>query len=328
MFEISIFLPTKKLDNNELIHENKTIFQSALKKLFGVSSRSRCEIFQTGSDLAERAAYELISEGEFSEIDFLIYCSLGLDYVSPTTSSQIHQKLNLPLNCGTLDIPSGCTGFIYGLSLIKGFFCTGVASNILFLMGEVPSTSIPKDNLELNAIFGDAGVAVLMSRSEGLKIGNFVFGTDGNGMKYLYVERGGVKNPIDQNWLEENVNEDNNLNRGKLIMDGLEVFRFALERVPTLVDEVLLANQLTMNEIDLVIFHQAGKQILDALKKKCKIPEEKYFEYYETVGNTVSCSIPIAIHAAVQQNRLKEGDKILLIAFGIGFTWGGTVIEW
>jgi 3-oxoacyl-[acyl-carrier-protein] synthase III len=328
MLKLASYFPERLLSNDLLTNQSGEISPSQIFRLFGVVSRHRCEIGQTGFDMALGAADKLKKKVSFEGIDFMVYSTLGLDYVSPTSSSQLHKALQLAPHVGTIDMPSGCTGFIYGLSVIKGLLSSGVANKLLFLLGEVPSTSIAKDDLELQAIFGDAGAALLIDKESVSKIGNFIFGTDGNGFSALHVERGGVKHPIDNIWLQKHKNEENQLNRGQLKMDGLEVFRFALEKVPTLMKETLEKNQLDMNDINLVIFHQAGKQILNALKRKCKIPDEKFFVYYEQIGNTVSCSIPITIEQAVIQNKIKPGDKILIIAFGVGFTWGGTVLEW
>ncbi len=328
MIHLASYFPEKQLNNDLLFETNGAVSAEQIFRLFGVKSRRRCEIGQTGFNLALEAAHKLMQKVSFESVDFLVYTTLGLDYVAPTTASQLHKSLRLSSNVGTLDIPSGCTGFLYGLSLVKGLLNSGVANHILFLLGEVPSTSIAMDDLELNAIFGDAGAAMWIDQQSARKIGHFVFGTDGRGIDALNVDRGGARHPIDEYWLNKHRLEHNQLNRGQLKMDGMEVFRFALEKVPTLIDDTLSKNEMDLNGVNLVIFHQAGKQILNALKRKCKIPDDKFFEYYENVGNTVSCSIPIALEQAVLQNKIKSGDKILLIAFGVGFTWGGTVIEW
>jgi 3-oxoacyl-[acyl-carrier-protein] synthase-3 len=142
------------------------------------------------------------------------------------------------------------------------------------------------------------------------------------------VERGGGRNPIDEAWLNKYSDQVNQLSFGRIEMNGLEVLRFVLKEIPGFLEQTLVKNGLTISEIDFFIFHQASALILKSLQRKCNIPEHKFISNFEEVGNTVSCSIPIALETAAALGTFKKGDKIVLLGFGIGFSCIGTVIEW
>ena len=286
---------------------------------------------EIGSDLAFKATLKLFNdypEIDKREIDFLIVSTLVLDYNSPTTASVLHHKLGLSSTCGTIDLPQGCSGFLYSLSVAEAMISAGNARNVLILLGEVPTKAIHSEDIVLRSIFGDAGAAIVVSENNTKAIGKFTFATFGNGFDFLKVERGGGRNPIDEAWINKYSDQVNQLSFGRIEMNGLEVLRFALKEIPGFLEQTLVKNGLTISEIDFFIFHQASALILKSLQRKCNIPEHKFISNFEEVGNTVSCSIPIALETAAALGTFKKGDKIVLLGFGIGFSCIGTVIEW
>ena len=286
---------------------------------------------EIGSDLAFKAVLKLFNEYpeiDKLEIDFLIVSTLVLDYNSPTTASVLHHKLGLSSTCGTIDLPQGCSGFLYSLSVADAMISSGNARNVLILLGEVPSKAIHSEDIVLRSIFGDAGAAIVVSENNTKAIGKFTFATFGNGFDFLKVERGGGRNPIDEAWIKKYSDQENQLSFGRIEMNGLEVLRFALKEIPGFLEQTLAKNGLTISEIDFFIFHQASAMILKSLQRKCNIPEHKFISNFEEVGNTVSCSNPIALKKASALGNFKQGDKIVLLGFGIGFSCIGTVIEW
>jgi 3-oxoacyl-[acyl-carrier-protein] synthase-3 len=286
---------------------------------------------EIGSDLAFKAVLKLFNEYpeiDKREIDFLIVSTLVLDYNSPTTASVLHHKLGLSSTCGTIDLPQGCSGFLYSLSVADAMISAGNARNVLILLGEVPSKAIHSEDSVLRSIFGDAGAAIVVSENNTKAIGKFTFATFGNGFDFLKVERGGGRHPIDKAWLNKYSDQVNQLSFGRIEMNGLEVLRFALREIPGFLEQTLVKNDLKISEIDFFIFHQASALILKSLQRKCNIPEHKFISNFEEVGNTVSCSIPIALETAAALGNFKKGDKIVLLGFGIGFSCIGTVIEW
>lgn len=326
---IEYILPEGKLTNSQLAQKfNKS--EEDIYKSTGVKTRGVRGENQIGSDLGFLAAKQLLSK--FPElknkIDLLIFCTEGLDYKAPTTSSTLHYKLDLKQDCACVDMPMGCAGFVYGLSLAKSFLMSEEAFCVLFITADIPSSVIHSDDFEMRAIFGDAGVATIIQQSKSGTIGRFIYGTDGSGAENLIVRDGSTRKPIDNDWLSKYSDETDRLAHGRMHMNGLEIARFSLQKVPSLLESVLCKNNLSFEQIDLFVFHQASDFILKALKRKCKIPDDKFYTYFENIGNTVSCSIPIALYHAAQEGKLKKGDKVMLLGFGVGYSWAGTIIEY
>ena len=326
---IEYFLPPNKLTNRQLAEEFGKSEEEILKST-GVKTRSIRDQKQIGSDLGFLAAEKLLTKFPdlINRIDLLLFCTEGLDFKAPTTSSTLHFKLGLKEECACIDIPMGCAGFVYGLSIAKSALLSEDASCVLFITADIPSSVIHSEDFEMRAIFGDAGVATIIETSNEGKIGRFTFGTDGSGAENLIVREGSTRKPIDENWLIKYEFETDKLSHGRMHMNGLEIARFSLQRVPTLLEKVLLKNNCAFEEVDLFLFHQASDFILKALKRKCRIPDHKFYTYFETIGNTVSCSIPIALDHASREGKLKRGNKVLLLGFGVGYSWGGTIIEY
>lgn len=327
---ITYYLPDIIVTNDDLALEFHQISSDSIYRQSGIRKRRVVRPYELGSDLSFRAAEKLFHENpaiDLDTIDLLISCSQGPDFKAPSNSVLIHERLGLSENCACLDMPLGCSGYVYCLGIAKAMLASGQARNILILTSEVPSHIIHSEDLYLRMIFGDAGTATYMSLDSLPKIGNFVYGTDGSGARALYVDRSAARNPIDSDWINLHANEIGNLQHGRMYMNGSDIVHFSIKKVPELLRHTLLKNNLTFEQIDLFIFHQASGFILNVLKRKCKIPDEKFFVYIEDVGNTVSNTIPIALAEAIKQNVAREGMRVMLLGFGIGFAWGGTVIE-
>jgi len=328
---ISYYLPPITLSNLALSNLFPEKSEEDFLKNFGIKNRFIRQSHQIGSDLGYESAQLFFEEFDSvpkEKIDYLIFCTEGLDYKCPTSASVLHHRLGLKTECACLDMPMGCAGYIYGLSLAKSLVLSGVATHVLLIVADIPTSVIHSQDFDLRAIFSDAGATTLISKKEAECIGGFVFGSDGSGAKNLIVEHGSTRKPIDSEWIEKYKDEPEYLAHGRMTMNGLEIARFSLQRVPQLLEDVLAKNNLAFEEVDLFVFHQASKFILNALKRKLKIPDEKFYEYIEEVGNTVSCTIPIALKNAEKEGVLKEGMKVVLLGFGVGYSWGGTVIRW
>jgi 3-oxoacyl-[acyl-carrier-protein] synthase-3 len=233
----------------------------------------------------------------------------------------------LSKSIGALDFNLGCSGFVYGLSLAKGLIKAGIATEILFITAETYSKHLHKLDKGNRSIFGDGAAATLISSADYEGIGNFKLGTDGSGSQNLIIRNGGAKNNYkkdSKDFFDENgfVRNDN-----YLFMNGPEIFNFTIENIPLLVNQTLLKNNLTIETVDYFILHQANKFMLDYLRKKMKIPEGKYYQNMLQTGNTVSATIPIALKDALDKKIIKKGNKVLLAGFGVGYSWGATVIE-
>lgn len=320
-------LPKNEITNEQLVKEFPEWSVDKIADKVGISSRFVASENETSSDLAVKAAEKLFLENpniNKDDIDFVLFCTQSPDYFLPTSACIIQNKLGLPTTCGALDFNLGCSGYIYGLSLAKGLILGGIANNVLLLTGETYSKYLhPKDKGN-RTIFGDAGSATLISIEGFAEIGNFSLGTDGKGAENLIVKTGGLrcKSPMNDLTFDEKANPTSS---DYLYMNGSEIFNFTIEAVPELVKNTLLKNRLTNDEIEGFVFHQANKFMLNFLRKKLKINEEKFHYYMSEVGNTVSSTVPIVLY-----EKLKNGElhgNILLGGFGVGYSWGGCVIN-
>lgn len=327
---ISYYLPEKKILNEDLAKLFPVYSPQSLFKLTGILERSVAEANEISSDLAVKAAEVFFKEYDFprDEIDFLIFCTQGPDYFAPTTACVIQKRLNLPQSIGALDINMGCTGFIYSLSLANGLIETGVAKNILLLNCAALVKHIHPLDRGTRILFSDAASAVLVSTSNEKRINNFVFGTDGSKAEIMMLKAGAFRHPFSSTDLSPFEDEFGNISSAAHFnMKGDEVMTFALNVVPNLVQEILDKNNLQIDEIDYFVFHQANLYLLKLLRKIIKIPDEKFCINLAHTGNTVSCTIPIALKDQMQSNKIKKGDKVMLVSFGVGASWGGTVLK-
>lgn len=327
--DIGVFVPESCLSNEMLAAQFPGTSADGLYKLSGIRRRGLADDDHTPADLAFFAAQELFARNPEArqEIEALIFCSEGPDYKAPATACLLHARLGLKPSCLALDIPAGCTGFVNGLMVAKSLINSGAIAHVLLLTAEIPTRVIDSNDLHLRMLFGDGACASLVSHSREEKVGNFVFGTDGAGAHHLWVERSGFRDPADSAWLEQNRHDPKQMKYGKMIMDGKEILHFSLTRVPQLIIDTLSRNSLKKEDIDLYVFHQASAIILKSLKKKCSIPDDKFYVHLEECGNTVSSSIPLALAHAREQGRLHPGQKVMLVGFGIGLSWAATVIH-
>jgi beta-ketoacyl-acyl-carrier-protein synthase III len=200
----------------------------------------------------------------------------------------------------------------------------GIAKNVLFLTGETYTKHLhPKDKGN-RTIFGDAGSATLISTEGFAEIGNFSLGTDGKGAENLIVKTGAFRHKSSLNDLKFD-EKANPIASDYLFMNGSEIFNFTIDVVPSLVNDTLNKNQLSKENIDGYVFHQANAFMLNFLRKKLKIEEEQFHYYMSEVGNTVSATIPIVLCEKLKENKLK--GNLLLAAFGVGYSWGGCILK-
>lgn len=321
---IEYFLPRNEQTNEDLAKIFPEWNAEKITKKTGIFKRHIASADECSSDLAYQAAIKLFDSGvvKKDEIEYLLFCTQSPDYLLPTTACILQERLGLANSIGALDFNLGCSGYIYGLSLAKGLIESGQANNVMLLTGETYSKYINPDDKSVISIFGDAGSATLIKKSSESQpaISLPVLGTDGSGCSNLIVENVGVRN-FGFYRSNDNVNRKNFLQ-----MNGQEIFLFTLKTVPKAIDALLEKLNITKDDINLFIFHQANKYMLDHLRDKSNIPEDKFFIYMKQIGNTVSSSIPIALKEAVIQQRVKKGSAVMLVGFGVGYSWGACVV--
>lgn len=327
------FLPKNATTNEDLAKEFASGWNS--KKIFrktGIRSRHVATTEKT-SDLAVEVAEKLFSESGFNreEIDFLLLCTQSPDHFLPTTACIVQDRLGIPTSSGALDFNLGCSGFVTGLALAKGLIASNLAKNILLLTVETYTKHIHPQDRSVRTIFGDGAAATLITHKDGdpCKIGEFVFGTDGSGAHNLIVPAGGMALPRSEGTAIETTDEQGNTRSlNNLYMNGPAIFNFTLDTVPETVRKLLAKVKMEIDDIDFFIFHQATKFMLDSLRYKIGIPEEKFYFNMEDKGNTVSATIPIALREALDEGKIKDGDKLMLVGFGVGYSWTACIVEW
>lgn len=288
---------------------------------------------ECASDLAVAAARKLFASGvcQPAEVDYLLLCTQTPDYFVPTTACLVQDRLGVPLHAGALDINLGASGYVYGLGLAQGLIETGQARQVLLVTTETYSKFIHPRDKSCRTIFGDAAAATLLVGVEEASpwIGPYVFGTDGRGAGNLIVPTGGMRSPRTAESAVPHEDASGNLrSRDNLFMDGAEVFNFTLRIVPPTVDRLLAAAGKTKEDIDLYVFHQANRYMLEHLRKRLKIPEEKFLVKLDECGNTVSSSIPIALQHAALEGRLRPGQVVMAVGFGMGYSWAAGLLRW
>ena len=317
MIKIGTYLPSKVITNSDLQVEFPDYNLKRLEKKIGISERRVCDENETPLDLAIKACEKLFLEVYKDAIDFVIYCTQSPEYYLPTTACILQDKLGLNVNCGAFDYNLGCSGYIYGLALAKSFISSGLASNVLLVTAEAYSKHLDSKDVTNRAIFGDGATATFIDKEASLKIGEFNLGTDGSGAENLIVTSGGAKTQF-VNDLSE---------KGKFHMNGPEVFKFTLDNVPLSINDCLLKNEMDKNEVDYFILHQANKYMLNNLRKKIEVEEGKFYNEMSNTGNTVSNTIPIALEQSLKSSLIKAGDCVLLCGFGVGYSWGSTLLK-
>lgn len=328
---VAYYLPENVLTNEDLAAEFPEWSVDKISSKTGISRRHIAGPDEFSSHLAIAAANTLFERDGIDpqSIDYLIVCTQSPDFYMPTTACLVQEGLGLRTDAGATDITLGCSGYIYGLGLAKGLIESGQAGRVLLVTADTYSKFINPNDKSVRTIFGDGAAATLVVGGDGDDgLVGITYGTNGAGGKNLIVPNGGLragtdiapKAAVDQRDLVASGHD--------LYMDGPEIFTFTLDVVPSTVDDVVRKAGLERDDIDLYVFHQANAFMLDHLRKKLGIADEKFFVSLAESGNTVSSTIPIALADAVEQGVLTPGMRVLLMGFGVGLSWGGLVATW
>jgi len=324
---ISYYLPENILTNEMLVEEFPEWSVEKISKKIGVKERHIAGENETAKDMAVKAAFKLFEEYliEKNQIDYLLFCTQSPDYYLPTSACLIQHELGLSKNIGALDFNQGCSGYVYGLSLAKGLISGKIAKNVLLLTADTYSKHLHYRDKGNRTIFGDAATATLITTEGIAEIGDFMLGTDGAGANNLILKTGGMRNQDKKNDLcfDEN---NNPVSSDYLYMNGSEIFNFTIDNIPSLVDNILCKNEVGRSDISLFVFHQANKYIIGYLRDIMGIEKEKCYINMENTGNTVSSTIPIALYNAQKEYGLQ--GHILIAGFGVGYSWGGTILNY
>jgi 3-oxoacyl-[acyl-carrier-protein] synthase-3 len=298
-----------------------------IRQRSGIVTRRHVEPGIGSSDLAYQAALKAIDDAGINkeEIDFIIAATLSPDHYFPGIGVMVQAKLGIN-TIGALDVRNQCSGFIYALSVADQYIRSGMYKKILLVAAEVQSSNLDfsDDGRDIAVLFGDGGAAVILepTENEDRCIKSTHLFSDGNFLTELWMETPSPKdNPTFSHAMIDS-------KRYCPRMNGRNVFVNAVEKMPEAVWAALKHNGLSIEDVDHLIPHQANDRISLMVAKKLNIPVEKVVRNIDRYGNTTAASIPIALDEAIKEGRIKEGDLIVLTAFGSGFTWASAVIRW
>lgn len=287
----------------------------------GIRERRIADPGVATSDIAYDACVRALESAsvEPRELDAIIVGTVTPDYIFPSTACLLQSRLGAR-HIMAFDLLAGCSGFMYALQAGKGLIGGGDAKKVLVVGAETLSTIMDFQDRSTCILFGDGAGAAVLSASDTPGIMSITIGANGSQWQLLYMPGGGSRIPA---------SEDSIKNRAHFLkMAGQEVFKEAVKAIESSSMEAIRLADLTPNDIDLFIPHQANYRILEAVRKRIGLPEEKVFSNLDRYGNTSSASVPIALDEAVRSGRVKKDDKILISVFGAGFTWGAAVINW
>lgn len=332
---IAYYQPEQIMHNEAIALQHPEWSIDKIASKTGIHQRNIAAKDEFCSDMAVTAANIFFQTYAFDKqkIDYLLLCTQTPDYLLPTTACIVQHRLGLNKSVGALDINLGCSGFVYGLSMAKGLVETGQAKHVLLITSDTYSKLIHEKDKNNKTIFGDAATATLISHQatqEALagSIQQFEFATDGSKFDALIVQNGALRHRFERGTDVYNADNEFVKNDDFLFMDGKEIFSFTAFEVPKLIDATLIKHGLTLSDIDLFVFHQANNFMLQTIRKRIGIPEEKFFVHLHDCGNTVSSSIPLAMSHAVKAQKIQKGMKVLLAGFGVGLSMSATVVNY
>ena len=319
------YLPERVVTNSELSELMDTT-DEWIQKRTGIRERRWVEGDVGATDLAVHAARQALDEAGLAstDLDMIIFATLSPDINFPGSSCLLQERLACP-GIATLDIRNQCTGFVYSLAIADQFIRTGAMRNVLVVGAEVHSSGLDLSTRgrDLAVLFGDGAGAAVVSATEGeSRILDSRLHADGSYHQILMLDApASRRNPrLTEEMLADGLHYPR--------MRGRAVFKHAVDRIPEVVGEILEANGKKLEDVDIVVPHQANLRINELVCRNMGLAPERMVHNIQRYGNTTAASIPIALHEADQDQRVKSGDLVLLAAFGAGLTWGANLIRW
>jgi 3-oxoacyl-[acyl-carrier-protein] synthase-3 len=296
-------------------------------KTTGIQERRVANDDVTCSDLCEKAAQDILRNIDKDEIELLIFVSQSQDHFLPATAVILQEKLGLSKKCLAFDVNLGCSGYVYGLSIISGFLQNGQIKKALLMVGDKSTISTSYTDKSAYPLFGDAGTATLVSFEENYPTMHFNLQSDGSGKNSIIIEDGHSRNPYSAS-SDEMIDYGPGISRAKkhLKLDGFEIFNFALKEAAVNIKLLLESINKSEPDVDFFVFHQANKLINESIRKKLKVSPEKVPYSIDLFGNTSSASIPLTICHALKE-EVSSPKTLLFAGFGVGYSWGSVFLE-
>lgn len=316
---IGTYVPEQIITNDQLEQMVETNDEWIVQRT-GIRERRQSAPEQFTSDLCIQAVKNLMAhyEGTLEDVDLIIVATTTSDYAFPSVACRIQEAFDIP-DCGAFDLNATCAGFTYGLHLANGLITSGLHRKILVVAGETLTKVTDYTDRTTCILFGDGAGAVIVEH-DATRPGflSSVVGSDGSGGRHVY--RTGLRDEMDGNPLEGN--------KGSIIQNGREVYKWAVRTVPAGINKLLEQANLTLESIDWFVPHSANLKMIASIGEKAGIAEQQILHSAEMLGNTSAASIPLALHLAKQDGRLRYGDTLLLYGFGGGLTHAGLIVKW
>lgn len=325
---VAAALPSTVVTNAELGAENPAWQMDLIAAKSGVRSRHIAGPTETALDLAAHACAVLGAEA-LDAVDGIVFCTQTPDFVMPSNAFLLQEKLGLPDRILAFDFNLACSGFVYGLAICRGLILGGQARRLLLVNADTYSRLINPGDRSARVLFGDGAAATVVAQDAGrMRLVDFELWSSGRNWRKFCVPAGGFREPRSVATARVTLDASGNRrSREDVHMDGLGVWTFINATMPAQINGLLERNGLEIGDVDLFVFHQASALTLDSLERLLKIPTGKSFRCLDTVGNTVSASIPIALSRAAQEGRLVPGMRLLVSGFGVGLSAGSALIE-
>lgn len=321
-------VPSRSTSNLDCPPEKKAERERLVRNI-GINTRRVCESGQVFSDLALKAAEQLIAGLGWSKegIDALIVVTQSPDYPIPATAIILQDRLGLPHTTLAFDINLGCSGYPYGLFVLGSMLSAGRIRRGIVLIGDKSSNPESLDN-GLLSLFGDAATATALEFENGAPRMYFHFGSDGSGYKAIIIPAGGQRIPMQPDHLRRLPGEDGISRKGTdVILDGPAILNFSIREVPPAVAGLLESSPHSIEDIDYFVFHQANRMINETIRKKLKLPEEKVPSSLHDFGNTSSASVPVTMTVRLADEIASRPVRVLMSGFGVGLSWASCIIE-
>jgi len=332
--DIAYWFPMNTIDNNQLGEENPDWETEKLEKRTGVFKRHIAANDETALDLSFKACKKLFAQQGYRNatamgIDGIIFCTQSPDYIMPPNSCILHKLLGLGEKVFAFDYTLACSGFVYGLSIVKGMIESQQLKSVLLVTADTYSKYIHVRDRSIRSLFGDgAAVTWITASSEVDSIIDIESYTCGKHFDKFIVPAGGCRLPKSRQTAIEKSDSSGNLRTPEnIFMDGMGVLSFVSSRIPPSIENFLKKNDLTKDDVDLFIFHQASQIALTSMTRLLNLPPNKVFKNIREIGNTVSASIPIALKQAVTSKMVEREGRILLCGFGVGLSWSSAIIR-
>lgn len=291
-----------------------------IRERTGMAERRLSDEHTAASDLALPASRDALRAAGLTpeDLDAVLVATISGDYVFPATACVLQHKLGAP-NAMAFDLSAACTGYIYGLSVAQAYIESGRYRNILLVGVDMLTKVVDWTDRNTCVLFGDGAGATVIQPREEAGVLDTVLGSDGSAAELLYQPCGGTRIPISHEAIENK--------KHYLYMNGREIYKYAVREMVQCCRRVLERCGRSIGEVDLIIPHQANNRILEAVAQRLEVPMDRVFINIEKYANTSAATIPIALHEALQQGRLRKGSLTLFVSFGGGLTWGASLVQ-